>query len=344
MTKEFVLKPLTIGCDPEIFLRDKATKKFVSAHNLLPGNKREPHPVERGTIQVDGMAAEIGIDPSESRSTFRNRVVHVMEQLRTIIPNHELVFEPICEFSEDVWATTPPEAKELGCDPDYDAYTGEQNPRPNGEVQYRTASGHIHLGWTEGMDINDPGHIEACRMMGRQLDFYVGLPAMYCDNDSRRRKLYGKGGAIRIKPYGVEYRTPSNFWLKHTALMEWIHRSACEAYNALYKGVDLYAKLGEQARNVINMDGNPTESQLGEVIMKVGDTFGIGIQQPPFELWCNEIKGLVPKKEKKSNFYYKTGSGVAAVNFWGGARLNGLILDAAPRNPNRWGDGPEQGA
>jgi hypothetical protein len=37
---------------------------------------------------------------------------------------------------------------------------------------------------------------------------------LFWDSDVNRRLLYGKAGTIRIKPYGIEYRTLSNFWLK----------------------------------------------------------------------------------------------------------------------------------
>jgi hypothetical protein len=40
------------------------------------------------------------------------------------------------------------------------------------------------------------------------------------DKDVLRSTLYGKPGAMRIKPYGVEWRTPSNVWLNNRVTAE----------------------------------------------------------------------------------------------------------------------------
>lgn len=59
---------LLVGADPELFVSDNG--KLVSCHGLLPGTKAEPHRVERGAVQVDGMAAEFNIDPAGDEETF----------------------------------------------------------------------------------------------------------------------------------------------------------------------------------------------------------------------------------------------------------------------------------
>lgn len=57
-------KTYTIGADPEVFVGREG--QFFSAHGLVPGNKRRPHKVDRGAVQVDGMALEFNIDPASS--------------------------------------------------------------------------------------------------------------------------------------------------------------------------------------------------------------------------------------------------------------------------------------
>ena len=57
----------------------------------------------------------------------------------------------------------------------------------------------------------------------KQLDWYLGAWSLKMDPDPTRRLLYGKAGACRYKPYGVEYRVLSNFWLttKERRLQVW---------------------------------------------------------------------------------------------------------------------------
>jgi len=202
-----------IGADPEVFIRRKDTKEFVSAHGMLPGDKDNPFPVLHGAIQVDGMAAEFNIDPARTKYEFIRNVKSVMNSIRAYIGDeYELVAIPTCHFGKELIDAQPEEAKILGCDPDFDAWTGDENPIPDVDMPFRTGAGHIHIGWTEGQDPKNADHLQVCRHLIQHLDYFT-LPTLLVDKDTERRKLYGNAGAFRPKPYGVEYRTPSNFWV-----------------------------------------------------------------------------------------------------------------------------------
>ncbi len=129
---------------------------------------------------------------------------------------------PSVEFSQEVWDKTPEKAKELGCSPDFNAWTGSFNPPPKNveKPRLRCAGGHIHIGWTNDEDITDKNHILNCRDLVKQLDWYLGGWSLRQDSDAARRSLYGSAGACRFKPYGVEYRTLSNFWLTSSTKRE----------------------------------------------------------------------------------------------------------------------------
>ena len=229
------IKPMagmTFGCDPELFVLNTKTNKFVTAEGLIPGTKAEPYAVKDGAVQVDGMAAEFNIDPVSTFADFDAKIQSVMDQLGKMLPkDHKLVQSPAVVFDEDVWNDTPMKAKELGCTPDFNAWTGEVNPPPHCDNErLRTASGHLHIGWTNDASMSDIQHIAACRDLVRQLDYYLGAWSIQQDPDPTRRLLYGKAGAMRFKPYGVEYRVLSNFWLKDTY-------SRLNVWNRMQKGI-----------------------------------------------------------------------------------------------------------
>jgi len=60
-----------------------------------------------------------------------------------------------------------------------------------------------------------------------------------------------KGGCIRVKPYGVEYRTLSNRWLTSENLMRWVYRNAVKGVQELMNGRDLSDKYGD-IQDIIN--------------------------------------------------------------------------------------------
>lgn len=213
------LPGFTFGCDPELFIRDK-DGKFISAEGLIPGTKAEPYKVDGGAVQVDGMAAEFNIDPSSSFDEFDNNISKVLSQLHKMLPKGaSLVALPAVVFDEDVWEASPEIAKILGCSPDFNAWTGDMNPPPHDpeNPRLRTASGHLHIGWTEDAPLSDIDHINNCQDLVKQLDWYLGGWSLRYEDDNRRRRLYGRAGACRIKPYGVEYRVLSNFWVMSRA-------------------------------------------------------------------------------------------------------------------------------
>lgn len=220
-----------VGADPEVFVKD-GKGRFRSAHGLIPGTKREPHRVQNGAVQVDGMALEFNIDAASTREEFVRNIGSVLGQMAAMVPDYEIAIVPTAVFHGNHMRRQPEEALELGCEPDFDAYKAEENPRPGNNTTMRTAAGHVHIGFTEGADPKDPEHIQRCCTLIQHLDSFIGLPSMLWDADTKRRLMYGRAGAFRPKSYGVEYRTPSNAWLKHPDLVGYIFDQvqACVEY------------------------------------------------------------------------------------------------------------------
>lgn len=242
---------IKVGADPELFVREAGTEKFVSAFNLIKGTKQEPFPVKCGAVQVDGMALEFNIDPVEKRDEWVHNLNTVLGALRDMVPDDfDFALEATAHFDPDYLDRQPHEALNLGCDPDFNAYSGKMNVPPNINLPMRTAAGHIHVGWREGSGDSDMQ--EACVIV-KQMDYILGLPSLLLDADVERRKMYGKAGAFRVKPYGVEYRVLSNFWLKSEKLMEWAFDSTKKAMSLVVdEGRDLYDEYGDTARTLID--------------------------------------------------------------------------------------------
>ncbi len=242
-----------IGADPEVFVKDKETGAFISAHGLIPGTKENPHPVPQGAVQVDGMALEFNINPAETSGYFNHNIATVFDHLKAMLkPEHEIVITPTAVFTKEYMASLPEEAKILGCDMDYNAWTGEANPAPDKNSLMRTAAGHIHIGWTKNEDPMDPVHFEDCRTVIKQLDYYLGIYSILWDKDTKRRDMYGQAGAFRPKSYGAEYRVLSNAWLANPGLIDWVYGAAMGAMRSLTNGVTFYDQYGERAKDIIN--------------------------------------------------------------------------------------------
>jgi hypothetical protein len=207
---------LTLGCDPEVFVRDRETKMPVSAYGLVPGTKAEPHAVNDGAVQVDGMALEFNTAPAATAAEFSYNITSVLAQMEAMLPSSlEFDIRGSVVFDEVTLAIMPDEAKELGCDPDFNAYTMEANPRPEPPIPgLRTAAGHIHFGLGTFPNFREEAHFEQMAKLVRMLDRYLGCASVIMDPDPTRRVLYGAAGAFRVKPYGCEYRVPSNAWIK----------------------------------------------------------------------------------------------------------------------------------
>jgi hypothetical protein len=244
---------ILIGADPELFVRNPNSGEFVSGYGLIQGDKQNPFRVNCGAVQVDGMALEFNIDPSSTGVEFVNNINSVREQLQNMVPGYELVAVPVADFSRDYLDNLPREATELGCNPDLNAWSnGSINPTPDASVSFRSGAGHIHIGWGKDYDIRSKNHLKDCISVVKQLDYYLGIPSLLWDDDNRRRSLYGKAGAFRVKSYGVEYRTLSNAWLNDQRLIMWVYSATRQAVDDLLNGKNMEEKYGDLARSIIN--------------------------------------------------------------------------------------------
>ena len=210
----------TIGCDPELFLKNNE-QKLISVVGLIGGTKENPLPIGEGcAIQEDNVAAEFCIPPCSTAREFITSIQYALSDIQTRAGKLGLSLATLtasASFDRDQLRTNA--ARQFGCDPDYNVYTQKANPRPKAtDKTLRSAGGHVHVGTDK-----DPFS------MGKTLDLLLGVPSVLLDKDEKRRLLYGKAGAIRFKPYGLEYRTLSNFWIWNEKTIEWVYHQVKDA-------------------------------------------------------------------------------------------------------------------
>lgn len=247
---------ITVGADPELFV--KQGDKFLSGHLFPCGTKAKPTETKHGAVQVDGIALEFNVRPSATRAEFIGNLKAVLGDLNEIVdrqyPGARLESIPTAEVGAEFLAGLPEANRELGCNPDYNAYFLGQNPAPNAELPFRTGSGHVHIGfraYDEAL-LESRKHFEECARIARQLDFFLGLPSLNWDTDTRRRELYGQAGAFRPKPYGMEYRVLSNKWVNDEYLVGFVYDQTEKAMNLIEQNYDLTSQFGGYARDAIN--------------------------------------------------------------------------------------------
>lgn len=254
MTPTLAKEGFTFGCDPEVFIKNEKGI-HVPPIGIIPGTKEQPEYMGDDVfLQIDGMAAEFNITPAANFEDFDARIGMALKKIKELLPKKWSV--DVCSyvrFDPEVFDAAPPHAKELGCHPDCNAWTGEMNPPPNMEADpyLRTAAGHLHFGWTKDADLTDPQHILNCRDLVQQLDWYVGAWLLSKEPDNTRRQLYGRAGACRYKPYGVEYRVPSNVWIttKQNRMIVWNRMQA--AVNSMSK-MFLPERAGYYTQTLLN--------------------------------------------------------------------------------------------
>lgn len=242
-----------LGCDPELFLQDQ-TGKFISSVGLIGGSKDFPLPIGQGcAVQEDNVAVEFNTPPCATADDFVRSINFNLDFLRDRAKELDLklCIQPSAVFDDEQLASEA--AQTFGCEPDFNAWDrGRQNPRPSAPNQnLRSCGGHIHI----ESDLPALALVQA-------MDLYVGCPMIEFDKDTGRRELYGKPGAFRKKPYGVEYRTASNAWITSDDRIRWAWDQTAKAIKFVEDGGVITEDDGKLIQQCINGSDMEALAQL----------------------------------------------------------------------------------
>lgn len=228
---------MKLGIDPEFFVFNSSNKP-INAIRVLSNTKENSLILNGSRFYHDNVLLEYNIEPAKNYEEFDKFVQFAMTNLLKITEGYKVSLQAHAEFEPEELSFK--NAKEYGCVPDYDAYTLVQNDLPSkvlAKTNARTAGGHIHIGG-EGTDAVCHPFLKP--MFVFMLDLFVGIPSVLIDNSTesfRRRQYFGAAGSHRDKPYGLEYRVLSPFWLRTPSTIKLIYNLVEFVFESMNDGI-----------------------------------------------------------------------------------------------------------
>lgn len=131
---KFQYKNITIGCDPEFLIKSKRGK-LISSIGIIGGTKWDPLFIpELGNgyaIQKDNVLGEFNVPHASSAHQLASNVDVMKAYITGFLYANELYPEYSASGIYKADQLRDPEALEFGCDPDFNAWTEEQNEKPD---------------------------------------------------------------------------------------------------------------------------------------------------------------------------------------------------------------------
>lgn len=241
------IKNVTIGSDAEMFVKSIKDGSVFPVCGLVGGTKKKPKQMGGGGffVQEDNVLIEFNIPVCKDKKSFIMAMTTGVSRAKNQLPP-SLKADIVASAHIDKAFLVIHDACVFGCEPDFNAWKREVNPRPHADdPTLRTAAAHVHIGWDEPSD-------EDRHALIQMADLCAAVPAVLEDPDTERRKLYGKAGAFRIKEYGVEHRVLSNYWISSQSYMGDVWDRYMAAVARVNRGDRLTDAQGEMVQRAIN--------------------------------------------------------------------------------------------
>ena len=232
-----MLNNVTFGTDFEMGVCTRFWRKVVPVTGKLGGTKDYPKDIGNQCFcQEDNTMAEFNIPPVRYRDDWNGYIDYCIEKGNQILSFNNLMLKPMTSYTYKGQDLDNLELRELGCEPSWDAYTGELRFPDGNLTNMRTCGFHVHFGFPN----NQFNFDNACRL-AKICDLHLGIPSVLLDGDKNRRKLYGKAGDFRTKEIfekGLmifEYRSLSGYFLKTQKLRSWVFdqlRTIVDVFNS----------------------------------------------------------------------------------------------------------------
>lgn len=218
---------ISFGADPEFFFTKEGA--IVGAEKVIPKGGvqgRDQYSGEysgKPLVIIDGVQAEFNPQPNTCRQSFSINLQACFTRIAEEMKKKDGIkadFAQLVEVSKTEMKSLEESSQQFGCAPSNNAYKESAITVKASEYKYRSAGGHIHIGYytstTRQFFLEKPKHVIQI------MDVIVGNTCVLLDRSEgnvERRKVYGRAGEYRTPPHGLEYRTLSNFWLQSYQLM-----------------------------------------------------------------------------------------------------------------------------
>ena len=179
-----VPEPITLGCDPETLLIEKASGEVLPMYNFMG---------KHGDVGNDGTLLEFRPPPSVSPDVVCRNIYGLIKKARNILSTQGVTTRDtsICGIS---------------------SYKGN----PTGF--------HLHFGLPKKVIHSRGKSVRLARLITNVLDYYVGVPSIIPEGDidfGRRTApfvSYGKPGDFRLSSKTLEFRLPGGINMAHPLL------------------------------------------------------------------------------------------------------------------------------
>lgn len=220
-------KNLTIGSDPEVFVKNNTNDQLASIIGVFKAGKNDPKDIGMGCfVQEDNILAEFNIPPCKSEKEFLDAINYAKSTIEVMIAPKGLDLH----YSSSELATNDilkdDQAHVFGCAESYNTILQRPIEIDQNEIygiKMRSSGFHIHFGWDNPTD-------EERDRLSIFFELCVTLPLLLEDNDDyNRRKFYGKIGDVRDKEYGLECRSLGGYFLRNDDTIKDIYQRSLKA-------------------------------------------------------------------------------------------------------------------
>ena len=171
-----------LGADPEVFVFNVKENRFVSIEGMIKtpegeGTKQNPLIVEGCfKLQEDNVLAEYNIPACSTKQEWLDAHDFMLNAINVFLPD-DVVYKIVSSGELDDEFLNTDQAKEIGCESDFNAWTGSENVKLDAfPGNLRCAGGHIHVGLPmEEIDYRNILNI------AKKMDMFLGVPSIILD-------------------------------------------------------------------------------------------------------------------------------------------------------------------